>query len=115
VSYCVETGFDGPAIDLGTQNPGAQQARPHARNGDIERRDQRGGSAFAGVVGEDRRKQFQISHGDWIEDQGVVLLVVANSIEVAQRLDRGSTVVGGAVGSFLAFCSIFAEVVDDGA
>src|SRR6266851_121331 len=51
-----------------------------------------------------------------IEDQRVVLLVVADAVEVAQRLEAASGVaIRAAGGGFAAARGIFAQIVNDGA
>ncbi len=94
----VEAGFDGFAVDERAKNPGAQQARAHSGDGDIERGEQRGWAAAAGFFGEDRIDEFEIADGDGIEDQRVVLLVVADAVEVAKGFDAGGFVDAGAGG-----------------
>ena len=82
-----EARFDGFAVDQRAQNPGAQQTRAHAGDGDVEGGEQRGRAAAAGFLVEDGIDEFEIADGDGIEDERVVLLVVADAIEVAQGFD----------------------------
>src|SRR6266571_3128250 len=45
---CIQAGLDGFAADQRAKDPGAQQARAHARNGNVKRGNQRGRAAGAG-------------------------------------------------------------------
>ena len=98
----VEAGFDGFAVDERAENPGAQQARAHAGDGDVEGGEQRGRSGAAGFFGEDRIDELEIADGDGIEDQRVVLLVVADAVEVAEGFEAGGFVDGGRGGGTVA-------------
>ena len=44
-------------------------------------------------------EEFEIADGDGVEDQGVVLFVVADAIEVAEGVDAGGGVECGRCGS----------------
>jgi len=99
----VEASFDGVGIDERAQKPRAQEARAHTGDGDVESSDD-GGGVLAGLFGENWRDEFEIANGDRIEDERVVLLVVADAIEVSECGLRGG--VGG-------LCGVFADVVDD--
>ena len=67
-----------------------------------------------GFLGENRREQFKVADGNGIEDQRVVLFVVANAVQMPQRLERrtASRFSGAAAGS-IASRSVLAEIVDD--
>ncbi len=71
----VEPFIDDVAIDERAKNPGTEQTGAHPGNGDIESGYKSGGSVFAGVVGKNRREQFEIAYGDGIENQRIVLFV----------------------------------------
>jgi len=101
--YRVEASFDGVAIDQWTQKPRTQQSRAHTSDGDVESSDD-GGGVLAGLFGENWRDEFEIAHGDGIENERVVLLVVADAIEVSE-----CGLCGGVGGPGC----VFAEVVDD--
>ena len=103
-----EAGGDGVWINERAEHPGTQEARTHAGDGGIESGDERGGAGRLGFLGEDGGEEFEVADGDGIEDEGVVLLVVADAIEMAEGFDAGGIVTFAAGG-------IFAEVVNDGA
>jgi hypothetical protein len=85
----VKTSFDGFAIDEGAENPGAEQAGAHSGDGNVESGHQSGSGVFGGVVGKDGREEFEIADRDGVEDQSVVLLVIADTIEVLKSRDSG--------------------------
>jgi class 3 adenylate cyclase len=78
----VEASFDGFAIEERAEEPGAEEASAHAGDRDVESGDERGGNILGGVVEKDGSEEFEIADGDGIEDQGVVLFVEADAIEV---------------------------------
>ena len=90
VSDGVEAGFHGFAVDERAKDPSAQKASAHAGDGDVEGGDERGGSVLAGVVGKDGSEEFEIADGDGIEDEGIVLYIETDAIEVLESGDGGS-------------------------
>jgi len=88
----IEAGFNGFAVNEWAKNPGAEKTRAHARNGDVERRKERGGSIFARVIGKDRGEELKIADRDGVEDESFVLLVEADVVEVLQCVKRGMAV-----------------------
>ncbi len=65
----------------------------------------RGGVSTRGFFGKNRSDEFEIANGDGIENQRVVLFIIADAVEVAEGgLGCGVSGLGG----------VFAEVVDDG-
>src|SRR5262249_7361857 len=78
VGYGVEACFDGLTIDPRAENPGTEKASAHAGHGDVERGDESGRCVFAGVVGKNGTEEFKIADGDGIEDESVVLFIVAD-------------------------------------
>src|SRR5215467_3906624 len=103
------------AVDQRAKNPGAEEACAHSGHGDVKRRDQRGGSVFAELVGEDGREKFEVADRDRIEDQGVVLLVVAHAVKMAEGFPGRSAVAVCRLVWFALLGGVFAQVVDDGA
>jgi hypothetical protein len=87
VSDGVEAGFNGFAVDERAKDPRAEKASAHAGDGNVESGDERCGSVLGGVVGKDGSEEFEIADGDGIEDQGVVLYVEADAIEVLESGD----------------------------
>jgi len=99
----------------GAQNPGAQEARAHAGHGGVKRGDQScRSSRAAGVLGEDGREQLQIADGYGIEDESVVLLVVADAVEMPQCFDAGGIRVFIRGSRAVATRGVFSEIVNDG-
>ena len=90
VSDGVEARCNGFAVDKRAKDPRAEKASAHAGDGDVESGDERCGSVFGGFVGKDGSKELEIADGDGIEDEGVVLYIEANAIEVLQSGDGGS-------------------------
>ena len=85
----VEARVDLLAVDLGAQNPGAQQARAHDGGGLVYGAEQgRVARERAELVGIERREQFEIAYGDRIEHQRVLLLVVARRVQVQRQPQR---------------------------
>ncbi len=78
-----EASFDGFALDERAEHPGTQQARAHAGDGDVERGDEGYRAARAAVFREDGRKQFEIADGNGVEDESVLLFVVAYAVEMS--------------------------------
>ena len=78
------------------KNPGAQQTSAHSGDGDVERGEQCGWSAAAGFFAEDGIDEFEIADGDRVENERVVLLVVADAVEVAEGFEAGGFVDGWA-------------------
>jgi len=67
-----------------------KEARAHAGHGGVKRGDQScRSSRAAGVFGEDGSEQLQVADGHGIEDESVVLLVVADAVEMPQCFDAG--------------------------
>ena len=82
--------FDGFAVDERAENPGAQQPRAHSGDGYVERGNQRGWAARASrFLREDGCEELEISNGDGVENEGIVLFVVADGVEMAQGFDAG--------------------------
>src|SRR5580765_2273986 len=111
----IEARVDGGAINERTKNPGTQKAGAHTGDGDVKSGDERGGSVFAGVVGKNRREEFEVANRDGIEHQRVVLFVVANAIDVAQGFESWRAAGAGAPRCFRSFRGVLAEVMYDGA
>src|SRR6266404_2117866 len=105
--------FDGIAVQKRTENPGAKQARSHARDAGIEGREQRGRPSARGFFRENWIDQFEIADGYGIEDERVVLLVIANAVEMAKRFDRGRRVAIRSITRIAAVRRVFAEIVND--
>jgi hypothetical protein len=76
--------FDSVAIDQRAENPGTEKARAHAGDGHVESGEKRSREAAGGFLGEDGIEEFEIANGDRVEDHRIVLLVVADTIEVAE-------------------------------
>src|SRR2546427_8727321 len=80
-----EAGLDGLTLDERAKNPGTQKPRAHAGYGGVQRGNKSCGAASAaGFLGEDGGEQFQIADADRIEHKSVVLLVVADAVEMPQ-------------------------------
>src|SRR5437588_3729006 len=106
----IKTALNGLTLNERPENPGAQQARAHAGYSGVQRGDKRRRTACSrNFLGEDRRKQFQIAHGNGIEHQSVVLLVVADAVEMLQGPYAG----GGCIFIGGAARGVFAEIVND--
>jgi hypothetical protein len=101
-----EAGLDGVEIDERAKHPGAEHAGAHAGDGGVECGDEGGGAGGFRFFGEDGGDEFEIADRDGIEDERVVLFVIADAIEMAEGFEAGSVVAAG---------GIFAEVVYDGA
>src|ERR1700676_4619061 len=84
-----EARFDGVAIQKGPENPRAQKTRAHTRDGRIKSGDESHGPASGSLLGKDWGEEFQIADGDRIEDERLVLLIVAHALQVLQRRDAG--------------------------
>src|SRR5262249_22671461 len=80
----LEASFDGSALDERAKNPVAKKTSAHAGDGDVEGGDESGGSVFAGVIGKDVSEEFEVADRDGIEDERIVLLVVADAVEVLE-------------------------------
>jgi hypothetical protein len=106
--------FDGVALKQRAENPGAKQSRGHAGDGSVERGEQRGGTAARRFFGEDGIDQLEIANGNGIEDQRIVLLIVANAVEVAKSFECRRAVAVLPIALIAPVCRVFAEIVDDG-
>jgi len=88
MGHGVEACLDGRAIDERAKNPEAQEAAPMpvtvTSSAATKWLD-----IFAGVVGKNRIEQFEIADRNWVEDQRVVLFVVADAIEVTKGSRAG--------------------------
>ncbi len=111
-----EARVDGVAIDERTKKPGAQEARAHPRHGDVQGGDQRGGSrGAAGFLGKNGREQLEIADGNGIENERVVVLVVADAIQVPEGFDAGRVDFLSSFAGAIAAGGVFTQVMDDGA
>src|SRR5689334_6448672 len=109
-----EACFDGIAIEERTENPRPKQARRHPRNGGIERSKQRGRTAARRFFRKNRSNELEIAHGDWIENERIVLLVIANAVEMAQRFQRCySIAVRSTITGVAAMGGVLTQIVDD--
>ena len=87
----IEPGLNCLSFNKRAQDPGTQQACAHARHGGVECGDQRSGAARTTCFfREDRGKQLQITDGNGIEHQCIVLFVIADAVEMAQRFNARS-------------------------
>src|SRR6266850_545555 len=112
----IEAPIDRFTLNQWTKHPGAQEARTHARNRDIQRGNERGRASRASrLLGKDGRKQFEIADGHGVKDQSVVLLVVADAVEMLQGFSRGGRTLAGALAAVRAVGGVFAEIVHDSA
>ena len=87
-----EAGFDGAGIEQWAKHPGAEKAGTHSGDRGIQSGDERGGAGGLGLLGEDGRNKFEIADGDGIEDEGVLLVVETNAVEVLEGFDAGGVV-----------------------
>ncbi len=79
----VETGFDFVDCDFGSRDPGAEEAGAHGGGGVVEGGDERG-VGLGGVEGIERLEELEIARGDVVEEQGVLLLVVVDGVDVGE-------------------------------
>ena len=70
----------------GAQHPGAQQALAHRRQGVVEGAEERHRIAGAG---KQRLDQLQVAHGDGVENEAVLALVIADAVHVVERSALG--------------------------
>ena len=82
----VEALIDLRNIDGGAQHPGAQQALAHRRESVVEGAEE---SHIVAGAGKERLDQFEVAHGDGVEDQAVLALVVADAVDVVERSALG--------------------------
>jgi len=101
-----EASFDGIGIEERAKHPGAEEACAHTGDGGIEGGDERGGAGGFGFFGKDWGEEFEIADGDGIEDEGILLFIETDAIEVLEGFDAGGVV---------AASGVFAEIVDNGA
>ena len=103
-------------INQRTKHPGTQETRAHAGDCDVQRGNERGGASRAsGLLGEDGRQQFEVTDGNRVKNQGVVLFIVADTVEMLQCFGGGRDSFVCDVAAVRTVGGIFAEVVHDGA
>src|SRR4029077_2600128 len=105
--------FDGVTIDKRPENPGAQKTRAHACDGYVESGNEGHGPAAGSFFGKDWREELEVSNGDGIENERLVLLVVAHAIEMLQRLNARRLSACGSDGSVSAASCVFPQVVNN--
>jgi len=111
----IEARLNGLTLDQRPQNPGAQQARAHAGHGNVQRgNESRGATRTPDFFRENGSKQLQVAHRNGIEHQGIVLLVVADAVEMPQGFNAGS--INGFICGHrtVAARGVFAQIVNDG-
>ena len=111
-----EAGLDGLTLDERAKNPRTQKPRAHAGHGGVERGNEGGGATGTdGFFGENGGEQLQIADADRIEHEGIVLLVVADAVEMPQCFNAGSIHVFVCGRRAVPACGVFAQIVNDGA
>src|SRR5205814_4517722 len=111
----IKTALDGLTLNERPEKPGAQQARAHAGYSGVQRSDKRRRTACSrNFLGEDGGKQLQVAHGNGIEDQSVVLLVIADAVKMLQCFNAGGGRVFIRGARAVPARGVFAEIVNDG-